>query len=182
MPKLSAIANYWGGLPVLVQLDVFPEMRARWIGWGEPFCFRCGWLAPVPDAAAVPFRDPRTAIAKAWDRASGWLERAHLQDHALGGSADASNLVPLCPLCHEDQPMCKTRAEAIAFVNTPSRAAALIGVQQVYTDTFYRSVRRPSAKRAHRALLRARAFIGEQLAAQVLTDEHDHAGTPAGSL
>jgi hypothetical protein len=143
-PRLSQIAAAWAKHPDIEA--VLPELRALWIGWGEPFCFRCGWLAPVKDGA--------------WDDAGGWLERAHLHDHDHGGSSDPLNLVPLCPLCHELQPECRSREAGIAFVRSLAEHASLLEIAQVITDHDYRGVRHPGKQRALRGLLRAHAKAG----------------------
>lgn len=44
MPKLSEIACYWRSLPELE--ETFTCRPNSW-DFGEPFCFRCGWRAPV---------------------------------------------------------------------------------------------------------------------------------------
>jgi hypothetical protein len=161
LPSLAEISLAWEWLGADVLKDVFPGLRCFEIGWGEPFCFRCGWLAPGPEAADYPASwKAERAIGSAWDAASGWLERAHLQDHNEGGDTDAWNLVPLCPLCHEDQPLCRTRDEGIAFVNTRSRYAGLVWAAQIFTDAHYRDRRRPGKGMALRCLLRAYAFTG----------------------
>ena len=54
MPTLNKIAEWWA------DQDTDPTYgdRLSVIGLGEPFCFRCGWLAPVDDTI--------TAIARAY--------------------------------------------------------------------------------------------------------------------
>ncbi len=160
MPSLPAIMESWAALEIEDLEEVFPRIRVPSIGWGEPLCFRCGWLAPVPDAACFKDLDADLAIRKAWKGASGWLERAHLQDHAYGGSSDALNLVPLCVICHEQQPPCETREQGIAFVNSEPRAAQMVGLVQMHTDTFARKLPRPGRSEALRKMLRAQAAVG----------------------
>lgn len=165
MPSLAEIAQAWAWLGADIR-EVFPDLKQLAIGWGEPSCFRCGWLAPSKEAADYPSSwSAERAVDAAWKAAAGWLERAHLQDHIFGGDVDAWNLVPLCALCHEEQPDCETREAGVAFVNEGSSVPApmQLGVQ-VFTDAFYRGVQRPGHARALRSLLRARAFIGEQIA------------------
>lgn len=77
-----------------------PRLKAYWIGWGEPFCFGCGWLAPVDT----------------WNRASKWLDRAHLQDFCVAGDDSLENLVMLCHLCHNAMPEFDDRASALQWV------------------------------------------------------------------
>ena len=104
-PTLHQIAQYWmGEYP-----ETFPNLYAKMIGWGEPFCFRCGWLAAVNDTLP-DLRD-------VWNSAGGWLEKAHLHDHALGGPMEPANLVPLCHHCHDIMPSFGDRGEAIAYIN-----------------------------------------------------------------
>lgn len=108
MPPMDRIVQWW----MTNEPDV---SKARYIGWGEPFCFRCGWLAPVPDT-----QDPM----QAWRRSSGWLERAHLVNLSTG-EPDANepwNLVPVCVLCHVDM------SDTIATRDEYAKAV------RVYTD------------------------------------------------
>lgn len=83
---MNAIIEYWR------QQDR-PELESWYIGWGEPFCFACGWLAPV--------RDGRK---NSWLMAASWLDRAHLHDRWDNGSDEPSNIVALCHLCHYGMP------------------------------------------------------------------------------
>jgi len=124
MPSLGAIQSYWDDHWDEL-LATFPEIRARSIGWGEPFCFRCGWLAPVKPATTAE------RVPQAWNSAAGWLDRCHLQDHAEGGSEDPSNLAPMCMACHRWQPVSETREDGIAYVNEPVRVPTWL---QVATD------------------------------------------------
>ncbi len=94
------IIKYWA--------EIDPDWTySYFIGWGEPFCFACEWLAPVPDGGI-----------EAWDRASGWFDKAHLQDHCRGGSSEPFNIVPLCHLCHQDMPTFGDRDEALEWVKS----------------------------------------------------------------
>jgi hypothetical protein len=119
---MYAIVNYWEGAPETA--TVLPDLRAHQIGWSEPFCFACGWLAPVADSR------------QSWEKAAtGWLERAHLVDHWSGGSGDPSNLVPLCHLCHEA--MSNTfsdRATALEWVNARESEMPYPAMWQMFTD------------------------------------------------
>lgn len=95
-------------------------------GPGEPSCFRCGWLAPVRD-----YCDDDKSVWKCWERAAGWLERAHLEDHwALRRDGRVSedgpwNQVPLCHWCHrDDMPEFHdedARGQALAWVRSRPR-------------------------------------------------------------
>ncbi|WP_230582458.1 HNH endonuclease [Salinispora tropica] len=124
MPTLYGIVEYWRGRRGVV----FPNLKASYIGWGEPFCFRCGWLAPVDDTQAT--------LAVVWNSARGWLDRAHLQDLALGGSNGPENLVPLCRQCHDIMDPYESRAEAIAYVNDGIPADSW---WQMHTDVVFGS-------------------------------------------
>jgi len=98
---LAQIARHWRMMP---ESDIYRHTRFDYAGAGEPFCFRCGWLAPVDDTP--PKDDPW----KVWNRARGFLERAHLVDYAAlvdQGRTDEDtigNLVPLCQWCHRRMP------------------------------------------------------------------------------
>lgn len=116
-----------------------PLLRAAWIGWGEPFCFACGWLAPVKDGR----RD-------SWRVAGKWLDRAHLHDHVFGGSNDPSNFVLLCHLCHYDMPESADREGGLLWVY---RRPMCHWTWQIFTDGMYLGVRPPSNNR--NTLLRA---------------------------
>lgn len=144
MPSLLKIAGYWMSADETHRL--LPQLKSHWIGWGEPFCFACGWLAPTPDGV------------DAWAevRLSGWMDRAHLVDHAYGGSTHPSNLVPLCLLCHDS--MTATggfidRAQALAWLNEHESEMFQPALWQVYTDGLGRS-RADCSRKAH--LLRRR--------------------------
>lgn len=104
MPSLQQIVSYWSGLENLY--NIFPLLKSSWIGWGEPFCFKCGWLAPGD-----------LYVYEDWRGARGWLQRAHLRDASCGGSNDLFNLVPLCDLCHTLQPSCLSTEKGIAYIN-----------------------------------------------------------------
>lgn len=164
MPKLSAIANYWAGLPLIVREDLFPHWHGIGPTWDVPFCFRCGWMPPVREASEYARLGWIKAEAKAWDSASGWLEKAHLQEHSLNGTEVVENLVPLCVLCHEEQPRGATRAEGLEFVCSPSLPYVIRLLSQTYTDAHYTGTRAGGHSGALRAMLRARATAGVALA------------------
>lgn len=92
MPTITEIVAHWRRRLESNPND-WPEHRSWWIGFGEPFCFRCGWLAPVIDGRAT-----------SWNEARHWLDRAHIIDRCDGGLDAAQNVVPLCQLCHDDMP------------------------------------------------------------------------------
>lgn len=111
MPSLAKIADYWAADGRAVA--TFPDVRRFALGLGEPFCFRCGWFAPIPDMFSE-----RYATADPWTYASGWLERAHLAERFSGGSDTVDNLIPLCNICHRQMPeLIADRADAIEWVN-----------------------------------------------------------------
>jgi len=118
MPSLTRIADWWMHPE---RASAFPGLAAWALGWGEPFCFRCGWLAPVPPAAIC---NGQTLAKDPWRWAKGWLERAHLAEHSEGGPDAPENLVPLCGLCHRQMPEgLASREAAIAWINAWTRDA-----------------------------------------------------------
>jgi hypothetical protein len=64
--------------------------------WTEANCFACQRPAPTNHENSLP-RDN-------WNRALGWLERAHLVTRMYGGLDDPANVVPLCFTCHRIMP------------------------------------------------------------------------------
>ena len=167
MPALSRVAVYWARSDEMDEL--FPEAKVRLIGWGEPCCFRCGWLAPTKEAAEYPsnWKDERV-FRLTWDGAKGWLERAHLQDHEYGGEEVPENLVPLCVLCHEQQPCCRTRAQGVEFVNSEPDFQKIVWLAQIFTDEHFRGQRNPGRSKALRSMLRAHSVVGQALARRAL--------------
>lgn len=140
MPSMPVLVAYWRE-----HADEVPSLRSHWIGWGEPFCFACGWLAPVADGP------------DAWTRATGWLDRAHLQDHWIAGDDSPRNLVPLCHECHEEMPHFVDRDAALAWVASRPDADPL---WQSFTDA--RLHRRTPSRGT--TLLRARLHFERILA------------------
>lgn len=123
-PPLRRIVAYWRAAGETSA--VLPDLAAWWIGWGEPFCFACGWLPPVPDG-----------LEESWDLAGSWLDRAHLVDHARGGSSEPSNLVPLCHLCHDDMTVTVSfdrREPALRWVAERVSPMPLPSLWQSFTD------------------------------------------------
>lgn len=112
MPSLPKIIDYWAADR---HSDAFPNLAARAIGWGEPFCFRCGWLSPIPEDV---LSEPPAKPVDPWKYANGWLQRAHLAERFEGGADRVDNLVPMCSLCHRQMPeQFKEREPAIAWIN-----------------------------------------------------------------
>ena len=131
MPSLSSIAEYWRSAPETA--TVLPKLYSHWIGWGEPFCFACGWLAPVLDGPG----------AWAQPLCGGWLDRAHLIDHSLSnGSDDPFNIVPLCHFCHDAMPPFDNRAEALEWVTAHESMIPHPWLWQLFTDEVGRGRRR----------------------------------------
>ena len=124
MPSLGEIAEYWRHAEDAGQLR--ETFTRSYLGdWGETFCFRCRWQAPVRGYGedywvrrAARYRlDDEALYRKIWDKASGWLERCHVHEHVFGGGEEAHNLVPMCPACHRWQPACESREDGLAYVN-----------------------------------------------------------------
>lgn len=113
MPTLSRIADHWavGG-----HADVFGNRVTFVFALSEPVCFRCGWLAPLPDMYATDF-----AAQDPWRYANGWLQRAHLAERSADGPDTVDNLVPMCSLCHRQMPEQLTRDAAVAWINNWER-------------------------------------------------------------
>jgi hypothetical protein len=101
MPVMNKIIDYWRTDPV----SDTPALKSYWIGFGEPFCFGCGWLPPV-----------QYGRTNSWRVAAKWLDRAHLKDYCNGGENEPPNLVPLCHLCHHGMPSFESRDAALQWV------------------------------------------------------------------
>ena len=121
-PSLSAIIDYWAE-PDQEDRAVLPNLLSWFIGWGEPFCFACGWLPPL-----------RTDKAWAEKDVSQWLDLAHLIDHALGGSSEPSNLVPLCIFCHDAMPSFSERTPALEWILGRESKMPNPRIWQLFTD------------------------------------------------
>ncbi|WP_433731159.1 hypothetical protein ACQP2Y_21970 [Actinoplanes sp. CA-051413] len=120
--RFNALVQYWAEN----YTSVLPDLPAGSIGWNEPFCFRCGWLAPTPDDDDNP-----------WRRMDSWLEKAHLQDHVGGGPDTAENIVPLCAICHRGMPdFPDSRAAALAWVKAQGHSSCPSWWQQA-TDALW---------------------------------------------
>jgi hypothetical protein len=76
----------WGGTLIdhWRELDA-PWLKSYYIGFGEPFCFACGWLAPVQDGTPG-----------SWDLAVG----GHFLIPTVLVEGDAA--MPLCALCRNE--------------------------------------------------------------------------------
>ncbi|MGL5825407.1 MAG: HNH endonuclease [Nocardioides sp.] len=100
------------------------------------------------------------------------MDRAHLVDHALGGSAEPSNLVPLCLLCHDAMTArggFADRALALTWVSERETEMFQPALWQVFTDSRGKSHASRSRK-AH--LLRLRGDY-LQLCLDVLQEQCD---------
>jgi len=178
MPSLYRIAQAWADLPEAHLEATLPKVRILSIGIGEPSCFRCGLLPPVPDCTCYePTKGDPEGLRQAWAGAGGWLERGHLQDRLWGGADDPLNLVPLCVLCHDQQPMCETREQGIAFVNSEPDFARFVPLVQHLLEITDRSVRNPGRSKALLTMIRAQRDIalamievGEGKHADVVTE------------
>lgn len=97
--------RYDDQLPSRAQIFEFWKDRiaglVRWIDWGEPGCWACGFHYGLkydvkrPDASW-------DEILRCWDRIP--LQRCHIVGRSLGGSDDVSNLFLLCRECHDRMP------------------------------------------------------------------------------
>jgi 5-methylcytosine-specific restriction endonuclease McrA len=91
MPTKGDIVNYW------IKWETDKKQIPPWgdWDWGEPACMACTrWLEG--------WDDPETIRGK-WNSTKG-LERCHVIPRYLGGTDDVSNLVLMCPKCHQNQP------------------------------------------------------------------------------
>lgn len=141
MPSVDKVIDFWRG-------DTPEWLDARYIGWGEPFCFGCGWLPPVPDGRK-----------DSWKKANSWLDRAHLQDHWVVGDDSPGNIVMLCQLCHDDMPMFKEREPALEWVRDRARCERF---WQMLTDQMWTG-RSPSQVPSKNTVLRTRVAYLEAI-------------------
>lgn len=135
--SLLKIAQHWQSA------DGLPNAEFRTFGIGEPSCFRCGWLPPVPDATGYGPVEPPQAFenwtydrrrAYSWQAAGRFLDIAHLVDWSATHDDGLHNVVPLCHYpCHKRMPafLAGQRDEALAWVaEHPTMAVGW----QVFTD------------------------------------------------
>lgn len=115
MATLDQIVEFWSNTGLIEQ--------GNFIGWGEPFCFACEWLAPSPH----PYEYTPWGL-------SGWLVRGHLQDHCQGGEGTVDNLVPLCWLCNDAMPPFDDLFSAFDWVQKFRGTVPLKMYWQIYTD------------------------------------------------
>lgn len=126
-PALLEVARFWQRRPDLEQL--LPRWPGLSIGLGEPFCGACGWLAP----------DNRKDYPYSWERASHWLDRAHIITRAQSergcGLDLPTNVIQLCQVCHKAMPLWDLGDERRAFewlTLVPRKDAGW----QLFTDFF----------------------------------------------
>src|SRR4051812_42942355 len=139
-PSAATIARWW--YENHRDDDGVPGFRFGEIGTGEPFCFRCGWLAPVSDGRGW----------RGWNTAGGWLERAHLVDwRALRdiGEIEAANepgdYVLLCERCHRRMPPFEVGewAAALAWVEEGDPQPTLVTLRTLISDHIHEQGRLP---------------------------------------
>lgn len=166
MPEMGLLALAWRETGFESLSKTFPYFAGPGVSWWEPFCWRCGWRPPTKTVDEYPesWKEDR-AIRFAWNAATGWLERAHLHDHSQGGDESPENMVALCVLCHEEQPICRTRQEGIDFVCSQSPRHRIQFWLQMATATLYEGSRtKPGKSDALRAMLRAQGQVAIVLA------------------
>lgn len=100
-PTLPVVARYWWE-----RGDMFPMDAAD---YATPHCFACCLIVP---RRAYAMTD---TVSVRWDRASRWLDRAHLADRCRGGLDGPQNLVPLCLACHHRMPSFGSGWDALAW-------------------------------------------------------------------
>lgn len=144
--------------------DEFPSIRSHSIGWGEPFCFGCGWLPPVTGQ-------------RIWDKAQRWLDKAHLEDWAYKHNDEVENIVYLCHLCHTDMPSFEERQSAMEWVENRPQAEWL---WQVWTDRVFQD--RSSPPNRNTTMFRARMkFLEAMNSARIQVAEDDSQSNPVRS-
>jgi hypothetical protein len=151
MASMDRVVAYWQEAAP----ERLPGLRSELSGWGEPFCFRCGWLAPL--------RDPYVGTDD-WRVVGGWLERAHLMDHAAGGSGEPDNLVPLCYLCHRQMPEHDDADSALGWVAAGEPCCMF---WQVFTDHTFGSENYTEHRPDARWLVAKRLELSEKVAAEM---------------
>lgn len=100
-PSAYSIAKHWG---------------KQDLGWvydlGEPSCFACGDYKLLLQGKSEP-----KSLAARWQKKHSGLERAHIVASSLGGCNHPSNLVMLCPECHQAAPMTSDPQDMIEWVS-----------------------------------------------------------------
>jgi hypothetical protein len=92
LPPKSEILDFWKDRIV---------RAVRWINWGEPGCWVCGFR--YRSKYDVKRSDASwDEIRRCWDRVP--LQRCHIVARSLGGSDDVSNLFLMCRECHDRMP------------------------------------------------------------------------------
>lgn len=104
MPSLWRIAQHWASR------DLFP------VDLEIPSCFACEQVA---------YWDERDTLRERWQRASSFLDRAHLVDRFLWGLDGPQNIIPLCKACHRAMPSFDNGPDAIAWVRKGGGMAVL---------------------------------------------------------
>lgn len=144
MPSVDDVVEFWR------ENGAREWTHAETIGWGEPFCFGCGWLAPV-----------REGLSSSWRESTSWLDRAHLQDHCVAGDDSPANLVMLCHLCHVDMPEFDDRDTALQWVKD---VASCSWMWQLFTDIVVNENRSAWPRSSRTKLLRLRNTYLEGMA------------------
>jgi hypothetical protein len=159
LPSLYVLAAHWSESPELPD-----DHWARCEGIGRPTCFRCWWTAPVPDAETIREDNPdwtdKRALARTWQLAGRFLDRAHLADCWKSGDNTAANVIPLCHFpCHRDMPMFIDRDKALAWVLTGKLAPAWWEIATASTAETWLTDRRHLAYLYRKALERRVASL-----------------------
>lgn len=125
MPSLLNVVEYWWDRHGTDLYDILPHSLTR---VEEPGCWACGWLTPpwISD-------DPNLPFEKRWELATKYLDRAHLIDRCFDGLDIAPNLVPLCVICHKEQPSYRPGMEENALSWVASHDVQP-GFFQMFTD------------------------------------------------
>ncbi|MDN3352293.1 hypothetical protein [Actinomadura sp. DC4] len=170
-PSAARIARWW--YENCRDDDGAPGFLFGEIGTDEPFCFRCGWLAPVADGRGW----------RGWNNAGGWLERAHLIDwRALRdiGEVEAANepgnYVLLCERCHRHMPSFDVGewADALGWVEEGDPNPLLVALRTFVSDDIHSRKNLPRGRaRAERLSRRVNETLTEAFYATLLNVESD---------
>lgn len=92
---------------------------SRFIDWGEPACFACGyyqprWTALSPWHEPTDGPTPDSVLNERWEKSR--LQKAHLIPHSLGGSNEPNNYAMLCRRCHRDAPDTSDGAAMVRWI------------------------------------------------------------------